>query len=416
MDNDKKGTSEYMKVGEAARFLGVNRRTVYRRIWNGDLPASKVGGLYYIRRADLEAMLTPTKFAGVAKTQDEAAPQEADTTLKCGSCFRLLESDAQIADLCTQEGCESLICATCWEADERYCTNHQLDSEAKWQQVLQRHQAGELPVLVRDRNARLQEINFLNRIQARVEQMSTLIHPLSNQVLTINSNWDEYFEQGDDRAQVMRLLGRMMLDAETTTRLPLNAWLQWTIPPAKHQPDSALRIHVQVLSHQLEILRDGFDTQPFGEDELTPYLLKITQEAQESHTPVLVVLAATTGWDDTARRVILGDVPGTAFAHRQLLIYLFDLQSRELIYNPRDDRLRGYAELFAPLLPSEELKEVSTAIEKEMLNYDSLTLQHAIEILPFARQIIQQAFEKLAASREYVLTDIPELGPAIIKS
>ena len=87
---DKKD-SEYMKIGEAAQFLGVARRTVYRRIWSGDLAASKVGGLYYIRRADLEAMLDSGRKK--ASPQEEHRPQPA---LKCGACFRLLESDAQI--------------------------------------------------------------------------------------------------------------------------------------------------------------------------------------------------------------------------------------------------------------------------------------------------------------------------------
>ncbi len=401
-----KQTSEYLKVGDAARFLGVNRRTIYRRIQRGELPASKVGGLYYIRRADLEALLTPGRLP------DTGPLANAGNALKCGLCFRLLESDTQIAEVCAQEGCDALICTACWNAGERYCARHQPDSEEKWQRALRQYQAGEIPVLVRDRSARLQEINFLGRIRARVTRMSTLIHPLTETVLTIQ-DWAPYFEQGDERAQVMRILNKMVLDAETTARTPPNAWMQWTLPPAK-KDDAPLRILVRVRSRLPEMLRDGFDTRPLGEADLSVLLVNLAQEAQETGTPTIALLASTTGWDAPARRVILGEAPGTAFAPGLLLPYLFDLPEGKLIFNPQDDRLRGYAELFTPLSPSEELQEVYRAIEKEMLTYDTLTLQRAAETLPFSRDLLRQTFEKLAESGEYALVTLPDLGLALV--
>jgi excisionase family DNA binding protein len=404
--------SDYLKIGAAARFMGVNRRTIYRWIWSDKLPASKVGGLYYIRRADLEAKLDPTRAAEFTATPPVAAAPEI---LKCGTCFRLLESADQIAEICAGTGCETLICNRCSAAGERYCPTHQPDSAQKWQQALSRHQAGDLPVLVRDRSARLQEINFLNRIEERVSGMSTLLHPVSQEILTI-ADWDAHKETSDDRAQVMHLLGKMVLDAETTARVPLNAELRWTLPPQKKQTGRPLQIEVCVYSHLEAMLRDGFDTQPLSEAELTPRLLALSAAAETDQTVNLVLLAATSGWDSAARQVITGDEPGTAFAHRQLLVYLFDLQTRELVYNHRDDRLRGYAELFAPLLPSEELEEVLIAIENQMTTYESLTLEHAAEVLPFSAALLQTGFEKLAATGSYTLTDIPDLGLAIIKS
>jgi len=42
------------RIKEVAELLGVSTRTVYRRIWANELPALKIGGLYYIRQSDLE--------------------------------------------------------------------------------------------------------------------------------------------------------------------------------------------------------------------------------------------------------------------------------------------------------------------------------------------------------------------------
>ena len=50
-------TSEYLKISEAAQLLGVTKRWVYRRVLSGELPASKVGNLYFIHRSDLKSLM-----------------------------------------------------------------------------------------------------------------------------------------------------------------------------------------------------------------------------------------------------------------------------------------------------------------------------------------------------------------------
>jgi len=64
MTGEEKLSSDFLKINKAARYLGVTRRWVYRRIWSGDLPASKVGSLYFIRQQDLDALIEQGKSAG----------------------------------------------------------------------------------------------------------------------------------------------------------------------------------------------------------------------------------------------------------------------------------------------------------------------------------------------------------------
>ena len=47
-------TDKLFRIKEVAELLGVSTRTVYRRIWSNELPAVKIGGLYYIRQSDLD--------------------------------------------------------------------------------------------------------------------------------------------------------------------------------------------------------------------------------------------------------------------------------------------------------------------------------------------------------------------------
>jgi len=400
---------ELYKIADAARYLGVTRRTIYRRIWNGDLPASKVGGLYFIRKADLEGLLIRGRTKPTQKKK-EAPP----SIIKCNACFRILESDDQIAELCAAEGCEGLICVRCWSDGIRHCLKHIPDKSHKQEQAESAYQQGELAVFLKGSRARLQEINFINRIQARVEQIDTFIHPHTEEILTV-LELDEYRDVGDERTVIMQLLGKMILDKETTSKVPLNAWVCWDLPKGRRQQGLPLRIQVQVLSRIPEMLRDGFDSQPLGENELTQRLLSLGEIAQVDQVVTLVALAATTGWDSAAKTVIQGDRPDKAFSHQNLLVYLYDMQSGELIYNLNDARLRGYIELFAPLLPGEEIDEVVALIEVEFITHDSLSLQYAVETMPYAEGVLRKAFERLAAGGEYVLTEVPDIGTAIVQ-
>jgi len=177
-----------------------------------------------------------------------------------------------------------------------------------------------------------------------------------------------------------------------------------------------LGVLAKAMSRPVPMLQKGFDTQPLGVDEVSTEIVQIGAEAQRSGEFTLAVLASTTGWDESARELIRGAGPATAFSHRWMLVYLSDLEERDLVYNESDERTREYLQLFSPKLVGEETEEVAQAIEEEIGPYSSLTLEFALKKLPYAAKSIQRAFEKLAASGRYVLTEVEGIGPAIVRS
>ena len=399
--------SDLLRLSEAARYLGVSRRWLYRRIWSGELPASKVGGLYFIRKSDLDALVTPARATASARM--EAEPRISPEPLKCGYCFRLLTSDTQIGDVCQTPDCEAILCADCWARGIRHCVQHQPDREERWRAAVQKYRQGELPVLLRSEQARFRELTFLERIRLRLAQITDVRHPLGDAVLSI-SDWSRLEHYEDDRGILMDLLGTVALDAETLARYPLNARLRYTLPASRRKKKDPLPpfvLDIRVLSHLETMVREGFDTAPFSALALQTLLSRLVAETESRSEARLVLLAATTGWDDDARKLLTGDGKATSFLHQRLLVYLYDMERGQMIYNPLDARLARYAEMLRPALPAERAVEAAQALERLMARYDSLTLDEALESLPYSEEVLRLAFERLADEGGFALITLP---------
>lgn len=74
---------ELLDIASVATYLGVSERTVYNKVRAGELPAVKVGRLWRVRSADLQAWLesgrrAPAPAAGPYPYADVAAPVAAE--------------------------------------------------------------------------------------------------------------------------------------------------------------------------------------------------------------------------------------------------------------------------------------------------------------------------------------------------
>ena len=139
-------TTNLLRIKEVADLLGVTTRTVYRRIWAGDLPATKLGGLYYVKRTDLDALLgeLPVEAGSLSL---HALPEPV--LLKCGSCLRVLPSRDRVSASCSAVGCSEVICKDCASKGIQRCRQHVITTDDKWQEALAAQQAGQISLLVR---------------------------------------------------------------------------------------------------------------------------------------------------------------------------------------------------------------------------------------------------------------------------
>ena len=404
MSDNKNPGSDVLRIDEAASLLGVNRRTVYRWVWKGELPATKIGGLYFIHRSELEKRL------GECLAEVEEPTPAPELTLKCAGCSRLLTSKSQIGGVCAHEGCEQILCTQCISRGERYCSLHQRSKDERIQQAEQAYLQGETRTFLKSSTARLREINFINRLRERIAHIQSLIDPISGEVVNIQ-DWNALLETRDQRAEVMRLLGKVFLNGDALASLPQNASLHYRLP-AMASGRGEMEIEIHALSDLKSAVTQGYQSQPLGEEVLLAQLNRLGENTRQDSAFCIAVLAATPGWDAGARRVIQGDRP---LVIPRTLVYLYDLESGELLYNHADERTRRYAEMFVPILPEEEAAEAAKALQEKLVIHDSITLAEAVEQLPYPKTVIERAFERLAETGKYALHESPDFGKGIIK-
>ena len=92
---------EYMSLEEVADMLGVTYQLVYKLARSGELPAVRLGKLYRVSRADLNAYLEDKK-------------REAAGGGVCSVCGNVYRSKFSLKNTCQADGCAEPICNDCW--------------------------------------------------------------------------------------------------------------------------------------------------------------------------------------------------------------------------------------------------------------------------------------------------------------
>jgi len=461
------GESDFLSLKEAAEYLNVKYKTVYRLVRNGELPAVKVGGIYRIRRRDLEAyvelqrvppvrasiprcsvcgrpIVSELSIGGYCQAEgcnepicfacwqwehqrfcpvhqaEQASPEEvgmpaSSDVLRCGTCFRVIPSPEMAGGQCEAEGCEAWICEDCWnKPDGHFCRKHKPSREEKLRDARRLLEAGQIPCLVTDLEARKREVNFLSRFDYKVHRVGTLRHPVTGRILRI-LDWELYHSRGDETEQLLELLHVGYLDKELLARTPINEWSRYVVQPSGRIP--GLVLEARVFSHLDVYVRQGFDTQPATVEDLVSHLHSWMEEATQAQVVYVVGLASTTGWNEEARYYIQGERGQGGFFHEWLMPLLIDLETGEAIYNIWDERLAPLAPLFAPQLQEELIHTTMRRVEDLLAHSltDSLIASEVAAHLGVQEEVVHQAFERLAHSKQFIVEDVQGLGKTLIR-
>ena len=406
-------TTSFISIKDAAEYIGVDYKTVYRLVRSGELPAGKIGGVYRIRQVDLEQFFERQKrqLAG-----DEWTPVSAGAIdlLKCGRCFRIIPTEDQIGGPCRRadDGCEAMLCQNCWEQHpDRACDAHQVTLADQLAVARDQLRAGQLTLIVTALEARQREQAFIARFDRKVREIDRVRHPLDGQVSAI-ADWDAIRRVSDETAALMEYLRIGYLDKRVADRLPLNVALSFQIAGKANR--AGLGLAVQVLSNLAVHARDGFATQPATVEELQSRLQQAIETAEVDKAAVILGLASTSGWDKAALEMISANVQGGSFTHRLVMPCLIDLLNGTVTHNTLDERLKPFAGLFTPVLAEEEIERIARSIQEILLLRESLSLAEVMRDAPASEDIARQAFERLTRTGQFEAQEIERVGTVIV--
>ncbi len=407
----------FLSIQAAADYLGVDYKTVYRLVRAGKLPAGKLGGMYRIRREDLEAYFQAQVAETAGRSQEVAMPS-TEILQKCGSCYRILRSAQEVAGACGQPGCEAPICAACWGNGRRHCVLHQPDLQQRLAQAQAALNRGEIQRLVTAVAARQRENAWIARFDERIRNIGTLYHPGTTEILRI-ADWVPFHSADDETRQLMQMLNVGFLDRASQVTLPHNEVSRYHITAGSlgwGKPRQGLLLEARCVGHLAGFVDQGFDTRPAALEELLLLLADLEKLAADADATVIAGLASPTGWDEPALAHII-DERGRAYRHPAVLPCLVDLETGAVHANRLDERLSKFrfADLFK--LPSEHEEAVALAseIETALLGKEGLPIKELAHLLDKPESLVRRACEELIAGGRFKLVKEGALDIVLVR-
>lgn len=414
--------AQYLSIKDVAEWLSVDYKTIYRLIRQQELPAAKIGGVYRIRKEDVESYVerqwrgTPVGDDAVTGPPSKHAARKS-AAQKCAVCHRLLRDESDVGGICASKDCEASICVTCWKADGRqYCALHQPSREALLREAqLRARETGPEARLITAPEARRREQAYIVRFDTKVRRITKLWHPARQQVIAPPRPWEQLHRASDEVEALMALLQTGFLDQTLERELPLNIASRYTLPGGGAQ-QPGLILEAQALSPLAALVQQGFAAEPLGLEALMPILERCAQLAEAQSAVYLIGVAATVGWSAEAVAAIAAGETGRTFYHPLVLPCLVDLERLALTFDARDTRITSLAPLFAPRLPEEELERAIEVIERELRASHGVSAADVLAEAPdLEPALIRRAFARLVEQGAHRLEVFPDLGEVIVR-
>ncbi len=393
----------FLSIREASQYLGVEYKTLNRIVLSGKLPASKVGGVYRIKREDLDTYLDEQKLTTVR----ESFPS-------CGRCHRLIRNPEMAAGRCKHANCEALLCRVCW-ADERdrYCLEHKKSAELKLAEARQQLTKREISVLVTAAEAREKELNFIGSFDNRVQQLREVISPVDGQRLHIKSWQDVHEEYSEEDSVTVSYRDPAGITGRPAV-LPRNLTSVYSLFNDRKAKQSGFAVEATVFSHTRAYGEDGFDTKPASHAELI-WLLEQTISSAKNHGALHIVgIASPTGWTPEARESIAGERMARGFSSKYIAPCLIDLANNSLTVNSSDNRIKQFISVFLSYLDEEIIGQVMDFVEDKLLSHDSQTLKEVVDATRTDTRLVREAFIRLK-QKGYTLSQLDDLGLTILR-
>lgn len=402
--------AEFWSIKEAASYLGVGYKTVYRLVRDGEIPAGKVGGVYRIRKEDVDVYFERQK--------QEVLEEETEFTddVKCVVCLRLLSAPSDIGGECADGSCASPICKSCWQSQGiQFCPEHRPSRQERLDKARRWLAAGEIDLLVTTPEAKQRELSYIRRFDQKVRGISKIRHPVQESLIEAPVSWSTVHTALDESDWLLDLLGTGYLEQETEQEMPLNPVSRYSLP-ARVPGGTGLVLEARVISHLPSLVRLGFDTRPASLAQLLRILESCTEAAESQEAAYVLGIASTTGWDPAARAYVHDrDSSGRSFSHRLVIPFVVDLHEMTVVYDEADHRTAQLASLVAPRLAQEEVQRAIDHIGRSLLTSHGVGIQEIAEESGISEEYVRAAFGRLVEEETHRLEDVRDVGEVLMR-
>jgi len=111
-----------LSIEEVAEIFGLEYKTVYRLVRNGEIPSARIGRVYRVSKSDLAAYLEQQKE--VVQLAAKKKKHFSQLEVRCGGCDAPIISELGIAGRCRV--CHAALCAECFgNKKKKFCQRHE---------------------------------------------------------------------------------------------------------------------------------------------------------------------------------------------------------------------------------------------------------------------------------------------------
>lgn len=360
--------AQFYSVQEAADYLQVDYKVVYRLVKEGKLPSSRVGWQFRITQEDLNAYLNAERAKQEALAQNLRAQQPAAAQ---GAAARAGgEPPAEPAPPAASAPPANSVTKV---------------------------------------RARQIEQNFINRFQEKVEGVETIRHPATGQLLPVR-NWTELVQIEEDRDALMQALNSAFLDRKTLATTPRNVRCRYTL-----NTDPPFAIEARSLAHLEAFSRNGYDTQPATVEDLMVAIDAYEEELRRSKLTIVAGLASPTGWDAEAIRFITNSGRGDSYRNRNVMLLLVDLRSEGVYYDEHDATVRGFAGLYEMATDMENVAMLRAHLLAELDGRTGVILDDIAQSIGVAPELLEEAARQMVSEGGYRLVPDKSDGMIMVK-
>lgn len=411
---------KYLTLEEAADRLGVEYKTVYRLVRQGDIPAGKIGRIYRVLEEDIDGYFEQQKQAMATKATAESSvnsSSESTTGKRCCVCTTPIVSELSIAGFC--EVTNQPICQACWfvkkarratsvpdqpaeVAEKTADTSIEEEAEPEAtvdEKISQLRSEGKHVITGAD--AKLDEERFLRSFGQRLANVEQLNDPVSDGPIILRDARSKH--QIESHAQINE---NDNLPSKRVSRFTLRAG-GWG------KPKRCLTLEARFLSRPDVIKVRGYDFEPINAIELMAALTAIARRAEKVGCFHVSLIASPTGFTDDAVALLSGESTTKTFKDRMAVAGLLDLPAERTVVDQDDPRVRGLLQVLDPQVFEDRIDECCGSLRDILLDKNSVSLGDACDKCNAEEEWMKQAFDRLKRAGEFVVDELDEFGLVI---